>query len=240
MNLPVGSWELQVGQFSAYHEVRQGRLPSLVNRVAYGYLHGLGEVAGRLPGSIDRAVKVLGMAGVIASPLYASVKNVESFTDRVIDSTVGDPTRMFIVLGPVERYEVLFRTLYQLCLRYRHEHHCFTMVSIYVKSIRSPYLSKGKDRRFCELMLYVGVNPAAMTPAVLESLVSEIDDTCIKLGAFRYMHSRTVKDAERLRRIDPNALYAEGSWGDQREPLPSGAPVATRESSGVFPAPRIP
>jgi hypothetical protein len=209
-NIPVGGWELQIGQFSPYHEIRQGYFPSLVNRVAYGYLHALGRVAGRLPQAIDVAVKYLGTAGIMLSPLYASIKNVESFTDRVTDSSVGDPTRMFIVLGPVDKYEILFRTLYQLCIRYRRDHKCFTMISIYVKSIRSPYLSKGQDRRFCELMLYVGVNPEGMTEKVLESLVSEIDNTCIEYGALRYMHSKTVKDPERVRRIDPNALYADG------------------------------
>ena len=69
--------------------------------LSYDLLHGLGYVAGRLPAEMDKALKYVGMTGVMFSPMYATMKNVEFFTDKILDSTVGDPTRMFIVLAPL-------------------------------------------------------------------------------------------------------------------------------------------
>jgi hypothetical protein len=48
-----------------------------------------------------------------------------------------------------------------------------------------------------------------MTDEVLDALVEEFDDICIELGAHRYMHSRTTRDAEKRRLVDPNTYYAE-------------------------------
>lgn len=212
LDYPVMGRTLRVGQFSSYHEVPQSRLKSLWNDVTYGYLHGLGRFAGRLPEPIDVLVKYLGMVGVVVSPKYASIKNIETFTDRVLDSSVGDPTRMFIVLGPADRFEILFKKLYALFLDYRARTRCFTFISIYVKAIRSDYLSKGDpDKRFCELMFYCGVEPGHMTSEVVEQLVAQIDNLCIVEGAYRYMHTKTVKDVERRSQIDPNASYARAA-----------------------------
>ncbi|HTV22468.1 MAG TPA: hypothetical protein VMG12_27455, partial [Polyangiaceae bacterium] len=210
LNLMVAGREVNVGQFSAYSSTRQTPVAKLSDRVAYGYLHGLGNIAGRLPKTIDEAVKYMGMAGIILSPRFATMKNVERFTDKVLDSSVGDPTRMFIILGPADKFEKLFHELYSICRRYRSETGCFTFISIYVKAIHSQYLSQGRSTQpFCELMLYAGINPKAMTREVLDQVVSEIDDLTIAQGAFRYMHSRTVKDPERRRKIDPNTYYSD-------------------------------
>jgi len=207
LDYPVGGSTIRVGQFSSYAETAQTAMKRLRNRVAYGYLHFLGRWAGRLPRAIDVAAKALGMVGIILSPRYASVRNIESFTDKVLDSTVGDPTRMLIVLAPATKYDFLFRRLYELCLAHRTRYGCFTFLSFYVKAIRSPYLAHGaEDARFCELMIYAGVRPDRMTQPVLESLVSQIDDLCVGHDAFRYMHTRTVKDA-RLEKIDPNRRF---------------------------------
>lgn len=168
--------KLKVGQFSAYEEVAQSSLNSLRNKLAYKYLHTLGSWAGRLPKQIDILVKALGMVGIIFSPKYAAIKNIESFTDRVLDSSVGDPTRMLIVLAPVEKYGLLFRKLYDLSLNYRAKYGCFTFISFYVKAIHSDYLAQGQpDKYFCELMFYLGINPQKMTDAILNEVVSQID-----------------------------------------------------------------
>ncbi len=202
--------QLKVGQFSAYKDVSQSPLKSLRNTIDYKYLHTLGNWAGRLPKQIDIFVKALGMAGIIFSPKYASIKNVETFTDKVLDSTVGDPTRMLIVLAPVEKYALLFRKLYDLSLEYRAKYGCFTFISFYVKAIRSDYLAQGDpNKRFCELMFYLGINPTKMTDGILNDIVAQIDDLCVEHQAFRYMHTKTGKDAELRRKIDPNAFYAQ-------------------------------
>ncbi|AUX47995.1 hypothetical protein SOCE26_095210 [Sorangium cellulosum] len=200
---------VRIGQFSSYHTAPQSPVKSLWNKAAYGYLQTLGLYAGRLPTGIDTAVKYLGMAGVVLSPRYASTKNIETFTDRILDSSVGDPTRMFIVLGPAEKFGPLFHRLYSIFLEYREKTGCFTFIAIYVKAIRSDYLAQGDpNKRFCELMLYCGIDPEKMTEPVLEEIVSQVDDVCIAQGAYRYMHTKTVKDEKRRSRVDPNAVRA--------------------------------
>jgi len=234
----LGGRDLAIGQFSAYHDTAQSTFKRLRQQISYGYLHGLGYMAGRLPDKIDKVVKYVGMTGVLFSPRFASIKNVEFFTDKLLDSSVGDPTRMLIVLGPLEAYGDLFRELTALCKEVRAASGCFTFISVYVKSITSPYLAgDGDDQRFCELMFYNGIDPSRMTPDILDDVVSRFDDICIRHGAFRYMHSKTVKDPERRRLIDPNARYAEGaavggngSSGDRAQP---GETVETSPSGAV-------
>jgi hypothetical protein len=207
--LPVGS--VRLGQFSSYHETQQNPLKSLYDRVAYGYQQFLGYWAGRLPSALDEFVKYVGMGSVLLPPGYGTAKNIERFTDQVLDSTVGDPTRMFIVLAPVEHYETLLRELTQLALRERKASGAVTFVSVYVKAISSDYLSGsgGEKKRHCELMLYLGVNPQKMTDTVLRQLVAGIDELAVRHQAFRYMHSMTSADPDIRRRVDPNALYDE-------------------------------
>jgi hypothetical protein len=210
LDYPLSRGSIKLGQFSMYSETPQTDTAKLRNQLAYGYLHAIGAVAGRLPGGIDRVLKIVGTAGVVFSPTFASIKNIEFFTDRILDASVGDPTRMLIALAPLEEYEELFRSIYHLMVRYREQFGCLTFISAYVKSIRSAYLSHGGSKQpFCELMFYVGVNSDRMNDATLENLISEMDDLCIAHRAFRYMHSRTTKDPARLHLLDPNAFYAE-------------------------------
>jgi hypothetical protein len=140
------------------------------------------------------------------SPKYATMKNIESFTDKVLDSTVGDPTRMFIALAPMEQYEALFIGLNAICRRYRADPGCITFITCYVKGIRSDWLAPGGGL-FCELMLYLGLNPEKMTDAVLGALVADFDRLCIEHGAFRYMHTKTSQDPAIRARVDPNRQY---------------------------------
>jgi len=200
--------KLSLGQFSAYHETEQSTNAKLRDKLSYGYLHAIGLIAGRLPTKVDKVVKLVGMLGVMFSPRYASVKNVEFFSDKLLDSTVGDPSRMLIALGPLDRYQSLFRELWTVLEDARDKHDCFTFLSVYIKSIRSPYLARDGQDRFCELMFFVGIKPDNMTPEILDQVVSDFDDVVIANDAYRYMHSKTVTDPERRARIDPNARHA--------------------------------
>jgi hypothetical protein len=200
---------LAIGQFSAYKPIPQSGYARGRNSAAYGYLHSMGYMAGKLPGKIDRMMKYIGITGVLWSPDYASIKNIEFFTDKILDSTVGDPTRMFIVLAPLARYGELFRESFELMREFRDRYHCMSFVSVYVKSIKSPYLAQGRDdQRFCELMYYCGIKPTGMNEQVLEELSTRFDDVTIKHGGFRYMHSRTSRDPARWDKVDPNTFYA--------------------------------
>jgi hypothetical protein len=203
-----------VGQFSAYRPTAQSRYARLRDRLAYTVLHGIGAVAGRLPHALDVALKYVGMTGVLVSPRYASVKNVEFFADKILDSTVGDPLRMFVVLPPMDRYEQVFAAVNDLMREFRDRHGCFTFLSAYVKGITSEYLAQGKpDQQFCELLFYNGIAPDRFTPELLEDLVTRLDDICITHHAFRYMHSRTSKDPARRELVDPNAHYTKAIAG---------------------------
>ena len=208
-NLPLGARTLTVGQLSTYRATPQTPLKRLRAGLAYGYLHGIGFLAGRLPKKIGALLKYLGTISIFLSPRYAVSKHIEIDNDKTLDSTIGEPTRWLVTLPPVTHYAALFRRGYDLLLDYRERYGCFTFIFIYVKGIRSPYLAQGRaDNRFCELMFYVGIDEVRLTPALLDEVVSRLDDLCIESGAFRYMHSKTVKDPARRARIDPNAHYA--------------------------------
>ena len=220
----------QIGQFSRYVNTPQGALAKSWDRGAYGYLHTLGNWAGRLPDKVDLYVKYLGIVGVIWSPRYATMKNVEFFTDKILDSTVGDPTRMLIVLAPQRSYPLFFREMYNLCVEARRETGCFTMISLYVKAIHSEYLAQESgDDRFCELMLYVGIDPKKMTEEILDGLVAKVDALCVKEKAFRYMHTRTTRDPAIERLVDPNAYWTEKAAGVSGV----GAPSLQSHAAGV-------
>lgn len=200
---------LKMGQLSRYVEAPTTATNALRDKVAFTYLHRLGRWSGRLPERVDSLLKFVGIAGVMFPPRYGTIKHVETLTDMVLESSVGDPIRMLAVIAPEEKYETIFRGLYDLCLSYRKRYKCFSFISIYVKALNSEYLDGLRPgTHFCELLLYLGVKPAGMTDEVLEQLVSDLDDLCISHGAYRYMHTKTVKDPERRKLIDPNATRA--------------------------------
>jgi hypothetical protein len=83
-------------------------------------------------------------------------------------------------------------------------------VALYVKGIRSAYLGHGDpEARFCEVLFDVGIDPGKMTDELLDALVEEFDDICVEHGSWRYMHSRTTRDPEKRRAVDPNTFHAE-------------------------------
>jgi hypothetical protein len=206
-----GGRRLKLGQFSAYSPTEQTSYKSTRDKVAYNALHTLGFLGGRLPRKLDTTLKTVGQLGVLFSPKYASSKNVEFFADKILDSTVGEPSRMFIILAPLDAYDELFRKGYELMLDYRERTGCFSFVSVYVKSIRSEYLAHGTDRNaFSEMMFFNGVTDK-MTPEVLDEVATALDDLAIEHGAFRYMHTKTSQDPERRRKIDPNQQYAQAA-----------------------------
>lgn len=198
-----------LGQFSTYTEGPQTPAARRRNDLAYGFLHGLGYVSGRLPGALDRALKYVGLAGIVLSPRYATVKNAESFSDKILDATVGEPTRYLVAIAPMRSYDAVCRRLSALLKDYRERTGCFTVITLYVKGIRSEYLSRDRpdDERWAEILFYVAIDPEKMTDDLLDRVATDMDDICIDEGAYRYMHSRTSRDPERLRRIDPNAAY---------------------------------
>jgi ribosomal protein S28E/S33 len=211
------------GRVYAYGPARRTPWALLRSRVAWRYLYTLGEWAGRLPKLLDTAVKALGFLGMKASPRYGTFRQVERFTDRILDYSVGDPSRFFIALVPMASYPALFQAWYRLARDYRERHGCFTALGLYTKGIQSPWLNGGDGRFYCELTLYTGFSRQGLSPELLERFVSELDEQCLASGAFRYMHTRTVKDSERRRRLDPNTRYAARA---PAQPAPEPQPEA--------------
>jgi hypothetical protein len=180
----------------------------LRERVAYAYLHWVGRRAARVPSALHMVMRYLGVLGVMISPKYASAKNVEMFTDKVLDYNIGDPPRNFVVLAPMDEFACVFRKVHTRCLEQRRRG-AFSYITFHVKGIKSAYLSNGDpQRRFGEIMVVVGCDPQRFPLAALEEFVSDLDDLCVEHNSFRYMHTRTSTDLRRRDLIDPNARYA--------------------------------
>jgi len=203
--LDAGERKPRVGQLSIYHDAPGARRGRARNAVSYGALHRVGRLCSALPPGPAAAVKAAGsLAGMIASPRYASVRNIELFTDAVIDHTVGDPARTLVAVAPVETLEAAFHALYERCVELRERERCVTFISIHFKGIRSAYLAGGSEpRRYGELMLILGVDPARMTDPLLDGLVADVDRLCVEHEAFRLLHTKTGSDP----RVDPNSRY---------------------------------
>lgn len=214
----VDAGRFGLGQFSVYSPQPATPANRLANDLAYRFLYGLGFVGGRLPGPIDRALKYVGLLGILFSPPYATQKNAESFSDRILDSSVGEPTRYLVALVRLADVEAVSRRLLDLLRRYRAEHGCFSVLTLYLKGIRSPYLAGSRigDDRWVEVLFYVAITPGTMTASLLDRIVEEFDEICVDTGSYRYMHSKTTKDPVRRKLLDPHTLY-EGPPGSVAE-----------------------
>lgn len=210
LNFPIGGGDgVCIGQFSSYHPTAQSAIARVRDSIDYTFLDGIGWLTDHVPKRIGAALKAVGMAGVIFSPQYATMKNIESFSDKILNSMVGDPTRMFVFIVPVDELDTLARTAWDTMLEFRAKHKCFTVISLYIKNIHSAYLAQnGKSDHFCEVLFYNGIDNEGMTPDVLEALAERLDDITISTGSFRYMHSRTSRDPERRKKVDPNTYYS--------------------------------
>lgn len=197
------------GQCTAYKATRQSFWKRLRERIAFGTLHTLRDTAGKLPTPLGRIVNTLSGLGFVFTPRFSTIKNIESFTEKVVDHTVGDPVRFFAMLAPMTTFEELFSTLHAIAARYRDEHECLTSITLYVVGLQSEWLADGTGEKYCDLLLYLGVKPEKLSSHRIDELVCEIDAACIAHEAYRYMHSRTSKDRRIRTRIDPNDRHVQ-------------------------------
>ena len=206
--LSLANGRFGVGQFSAFRETEQTAARLIEIRLAYGFLHRLGYLGNHAPRRLAGLIKYLGALSIAFQPRYASIKNAEFFSDKVLDASVGDPTRMFILLPPMDAYEDVVRESYNFLDRLRQRTGSLTVILTYVKAINSPYLSRGGDQTFCELLYYVGIDPSRMTPAITDEIAQALDAIALRHGGFRYMHTRTSRNPDVRLRVDPNTEYA--------------------------------
>lgn len=210
MRKPSGK-RIRFGTFSVYRKTPQTAWKRLRNQISYGFLHGLGYWAGRLPKKIDEAVKQIGtLRGALFTPKFGSIKFIETFADRILEATVGDPWRTFILLPKADSgYRDLFREAHDFMIDTRERLDCFTYIAIYLKGIDSPYLARDEPgQRYVEFLFVVG-QTEKMNAEILEEVATGLDDIVIRHGGLRYMHTRTSRDPERRRLVNPNTFWAE-------------------------------
>jgi UDP-N-acetylenolpyruvoylglucosamine reductase len=199
---------LAMGTVSAYHPSSRGRLRA---RVAYGTLRSIGRLSTSLPAGAGGAAKKVGSAGLMLAPSYATHRDLERFSDGVIDWTVGDPSRLLVALAPVESAEAVVSGMYEAARELRARTGGLTYVTIHLKGIRSRFLTgpDGEERTYVEVLLVVGIDPSRLAPSDMSSFASSIDAVCLEHSAFRYQHTLvSTRDAEELRRLDPASRYA--------------------------------
>lgn len=198
---------LRIGQCTAYQPTQPSAWKTWRERATFAVLHFFGDIAGRLPRPLGRMANMVGSVSFIFSPRYASLKNIETFTEEVFDVSVGDPVRWLAVITPLDAYEVMFRELHAISTRYRDELKCFSTIAIYVVGVRSGWLAMGSDTAYCDLLLHLVVTPRGLAGHELERLVGEVDEVCMRHGGFRYQHSLTSTAPDIRRRVDANERY---------------------------------
>ena len=116
-----------------------------------------------------------------------------------------------MLFPPARVYVAMMRRLRSVVERIQQRRQFYNALAIDTRSVVSKYLAgKSADRRFVEIILYFQYHQSPALRSIMDELVREVDDLCVELGAFRYMTTRTSRDDERLRRIDPNAQYTTG------------------------------
>jgi hypothetical protein len=121
-----------------------------------------------------------------------------------------------VAIARQSRLDEVCRRLMALLRHYRETHKCFSVITLYLKGIRSAYLSGGRadDERWAEVLFYVAIRPEHFDEPLLDRLVAEFDAICVDAEAYRYMHSRTTADPAVRQLIDPhNVQRQEESHG---------------------------
>ncbi|WP_051939866.1 FAD-binding oxidoreductase [Phaeacidiphilus oryzae] len=221
LDVRYGPFAAQLGEICAYHASSRNGVKSAVEKAGYGYLKGIGFLAGRWPSPIDETLRLLGTAGVFTSPLWATVKDVERFTDLVMDYGVGDPPRWLVSFVPADRFEEFFEQARGLLAAERARSGAVGDIAMFAKGIDSRYLAGDADtapppggtppaasRRYAEVICFFGCPPDRMTAPILAGLVDSFDELTLRCGGYRYLHTLTTTDPERRARLDANTRYA--------------------------------
>lgn len=177
--------------------------------VGWGLRHGIAYFSGRVPRPADLALRQLALIGGMRQPRYTTYHYAEHLLDQMLDF-MTEPCRWFITWVPLESWREVASQQFELVTGLRGEHGCFSFITLDIRQIRSPYLAHGgAEDRFVEILFFVGIKPSRLTPAVVEDLVQRMDEGCAAHGAYRYMHTLTVRDEALRRQIDANTYWAE-------------------------------
>jgi len=199
---------LVLGTVSAFETSRRGRHRA---RASFALLRALGRLSSVAPGPLGVAAKKAAAGGLlVAPPKFATQSDVDRFSIGVVDWSVGDPCRFLVAFAPIESLEGVFAGMYGAALELRARTGELTSFSIQLKGIRSDFLAPGEpDQVYVEIMLVAGVKATPQAAGVLRELASAVDDVCLELGAYRYMHTLVSKhEPAELRRLDPAGRYA--------------------------------
>ena len=198
------------GTINRYGETSQHVVKRMRAALAWGALHGVGYLSGRVPRPLDMTLRQIAIAGSVRPPRYSPYRHLEHLLDQVIDFTVGDPSRWLISWAPVATWRELTREQTQLLVDMRARDRCLTFISLDIRPMRSPYLAcEGEDQRFVEILHFIGIRPERMTVERQGDLIRRLDELCVAHGAYRYMHTLTSGDGWLRRQVDPNTHWAE-------------------------------
>jgi hypothetical protein len=216
-----GPVTVQAGEICAYHASSRNPVKSAVEAVGYGYLKGIGRIIGLCPAPIDDTLRLLGTAGMFTSPPWASIKNVERFTDIVLDYGVGDPPRWLVSFVPADRFEEFFEQARALLVAERARSGALGDLAMFAKGIDSRYLAGDADtppprggtppaasRRYAEVICFFGCPRGRMTAPILAGLVDAFDELTLRCSGYRYLHTLTTAEPDRRARLDANTRYS--------------------------------
>jgi hypothetical protein len=139
-------------------------------------------------GAVDDVLRAMSFADVLLGAKQLTLKNAESFAERMVDSSVGFPKWRFAVRAPVPAYAPLFRELQELLVRFRDEHCSLDALFSVSKPIRSEHLAwTGLGERCVEIGFSIGLDGRRpMTPVEF----TQLED---RVGAIASKHGATVR-----------------------------------------------
>jgi FAD binding domain len=198
------------GTINRYAETSPHVVKRARSKLAWGLLHGVGYLSGRVPRPLDLALRQIAIAGSIRPPRYSRYRYVEHLLDQVIDFTVGDPSRWLISWAPAATWRQLAYEQTELLVDLRARDRSLSFISLDIRPMRSSYLAHGGgDDRYVEILHFVGIKPERLTEERQRYLIRRLDELCVSHGAYRYMHTLTSTDEQLRRQVDPNTLWAE-------------------------------
>lgn len=168
---PQTNQDTRVGLISDYSVVKNPKQSEWASRnELIERLEAIGNLAGQLDPnleSVEVAVKAYGFQAIlnlmfqaIRQEIFLTDYDVETLTDRVIDSSVGSPTRMLAAFVPAQTFERAFPEIEAYCAERRNQDQLASYV-IYSRPIRSRFLSGpgGRIEKYLDLSIFMFLWP---------------------------------------------------------------------------------
>jgi hypothetical protein len=178
----------QIGLISTYSKSTKETARTLRDRIAEQYNRVITSRPFAAGSPVDDILRTMSFADVLWGPKTLTLKNAESFAERMVDSSVGFPKWHFSVQAPLSQYSPLFASLQDLLVRFRDEHCNFNAIFSVCKPIRSEHLAwKGLGERCVEIGFSIGLNGRRPMTAVEFGQLSD------RVASIASTHRATVR-----------------------------------------------